>query len=593
MLRILVFSALALSLLAFPAAGQSVTVQSDTGGEEILAAVRDELPEADAPESIFEARRQARRAAERVSAFLNSRGYFNAEISHAVEAGPPIRPMIKVEPGPQFEIGEVRVDLGKAEIAPEDRQALDARLSLKPGAAAQAQTVIAQEALLVSAMKSLGYPDARAKKRRVNGDREAETLDVVYRLTPGPKVRLGEVIFDDGQRTRKAYLKRLVPFEEGVLYSPDRLSDFNRRMGATRLYDIAAARLDEESARTGDDGTEIRDVHVTLKERDRYTFGTGASFSTNEGPGLTTTLVRRNATRRGDTVSVSAVAAAQERSLGADWRIPNAVAYDKGFVVGAEAKREETDAFDREAVTVSGAYEVRHSERLTYSLGAASEYTREDDVFTRRSAEEDGRELQIFSVSAAARLDNSDDPLDPTKGWRADARIEPALATGGSDVQFFTATGQVSGYQPLWKEDTLIAAGRVRTGFVYGADIADLPVSRRFFAGGGGSARGFGYQSVGPADPLTGDPTGGRGLLEGSAELRWRGKGNLGYVAFVDAATVTENQSPTFEDLRYSAGLGVRYDTAVGPIRFDVATPLDRQDGEDALQIYVSIGQAF
>ncbi len=580
-LHLLAFSA---NFVALAAAAEPVRVVSDTGDADVIEAVRAELSNGAAPETVFEARRQARRAAERAEAYLNSRGYFAAEVSHAVEAGPPVTPMIKVEPGPRFRLRTVEVDLAEASLSATDAARLQSVISLKPGDIALPGEVIAQEAGLLAALKSFGYGEAAASERSVFGDREAGELEVEFRLAPGPRLRFGEVVFDEGTRTRRDYLDRLVPFDGGELYSPDALSTFNRRLGSTRIYSVSSARLSETASSTTPEGDEVRDILVTLVERPRYTFTAGASFSSSEGPGVTTGLIRRNATRRGDTLSGRLTLAEQERSLGVDWRIPNVIAYDRSLTFSAEAAREETDAFDREALTVTGAFEIKHSPRLTTALGAGSEFTREEDALGQR-------DLQIVSVSGGARLDHSDDPLDPTRGWRADVRAEPALAIGDRESQFFTLNGQVSAYQPVLS-DSLIAAGRVRSGFVYGADIEDLPVSRRFFAGGGGSARGFAYQSVGPKD-VDGTPIGGRGLLELSGELRWQGQRNLGYVGFVDAASVGSNQAPTLDDVRYSAGLGVRYKTVVGPIRFDIATPLDKQDGDDPVQIYVSLGQAF
>ncbi len=566
------------------ASAESVRIVSDTASERLVERISGQLAETDPAETVFEARRQARQAARRAQEYLNSRGYFDAEVSHSVESGPPPRPAIKVEPGPRYRIAETRRRIIGGELSPEDEARLARAMTIEPGDFAIADNVVSQEAGLIAVMRGLGYADAEALERRVSGDREDGTISITYRLKPGPRVRFGEVIFDDGVRTRQPYLGRLIPFEEGDVFSPDKLSEFNGRLANTRLYEVSSAHLDETSSEPTAEGGEVRDVIVTLTERDRYTVTAGASVSTSEGPGVTASLTRRNATRRGDTLTARATVAAQQRTVGVDWRIPNAIAFDKALVFSADAIRDETDAFDREAVTLSGAYEVRHSKSFAYSLGVASEVTSEEDAFGQR-------DLQILSASAGARLDRSDDPLDPTRGWRANARAEPALATGDEDTQFFTLTGELTGYQPLWKEDRLVAAGRIRSGFVYGADIDALPVSRRFFAGGGGSARGFEFQSVGPEED--GSPTGGRGLLEISGELRWRGDGQLGYVAFVDAANVSRNQSPNLGDLRYSAGFGVRYRTVVGPIRFDIATPLDRQSGEDPIQIYVSIGQAF
>ncbi|MEM9055569.1 MAG: outer membrane protein assembly factor, partial [Pseudomonadota bacterium] len=296
-------------------------------------------------------------------------------------------------------------------------------------------------------------------------------------------------------------------------------------------------------------------------------------------------LTRRNATRRGDTLTGAMTLATLERTFTIDWRIPNITAFDRTLVLSAEVEREETDAFDREAVTFTGAFEVRASKHFTYAIGGSSEFTGEEDAFEQR-------DQQILSTSLGVRLDYADDPLDAADGWRIDSRAEPGLVIGDREAQFFSLNGQISAYQALDQNKRIIAAARVHSGFVFGAALADLPVSRRFFAGGGGSARGFEYQSVGPQD-ADGTPTGGRGLFEVSGELRWRRDEPLGFVAFLDGATVSADQGIQFEDLQYSAGLGLRYDTLVGPIRFDLATPIDPRDGDDPVQVYVSIGQAF
>lgn len=575
---------IALSIGALSAAGEPIRVVSETGDAAIIAQVREELAEADAPETVFEARRQARRAAERAEAYLNSRGYFAAQISYAVEAGPPIQPTIKVEPGLLFRLSSIELDLGGDALANNDEIRLQKVMTMTTGDLALPGMIVAQEAGLLAALKSFGYGDAEVRGRDALGDRDAGTLDVTYRLRPGPRIRFGKVIYPEDTRVRRTYLQRLVPFEESALYAPDALSEFNRRLSATRTYSVSSARLSAVPGHITQEGDEVRDVIVTLVERPRYTLLAGASVSTSEGPGVTSSLTRRNATRRGDTLTGSLTIAAQQRTLGVDWRIPNITAYNRSLALSADATREETDAFDREALTLTGAFEFKHTPRLTTAFGVEGEFTREDDALGQR-------DLQILSVSAGARLDRSDDPLDPTRGWRADLRAEPALAVGDRESQFFTLNGQVSAYRPVIAE-RLVAAGRVRGGFVYGANIEDLPVSRRFFAGGGGSARGFAYQSVGPKD-LSGDPIGGRGLLEFSGELRWQGRGNLGYAAFVDGATVSASEVPSFDDLRYSAGFGIRYKTVVGPIRFDIATPLNKQEGDDPVQIYVSLGQAF
>ncbi len=574
-----------LSLSLGFAAAETVRVSSETASDRLLRQIEKQLDDQAAAETEFEARRQARRAAERIESYLNSKAYFAPDISYAIEPGEAPVPLVNVEPGVRFKIAAIETDLGDAVLSEAAAEALSNVLILKPGEIAEPTEVIAQEAGLVAALRVSGYAEARALERQTLGDQEAGTLDLVYRIDPGPRIVLGEVIYPSNTRTRRAYLDRLIPFEAGAVYEPNLLSTFSRRLNATRQYSLASVQIDDTAQTVLPNGDEVRNVLVQLEERSRYTVTSGTSFSTSEGPGFTGSLTRRNATRRGDTITATATVATLERALGVDWRIPNFMAFDRTLVLSAEGGREETDAFDRESLTLSGTYEIRASRKRSFTLGAGSEFTREEDAFEQR-------DQQVLSTFLGARFDYADDPLDATKGWRVDSRAEPGIVIGDREAQYFSLNSQLSAYQKLDQEARFVLASRIRSGFVFGAALDELPVSRRFFAGGGGSARGFEYQSVGPR-AADGTPTGGKGLLEVSGELRWRRDGPLGYVAFVDGASVVANESASFNDVRYSAGIGVRYDTLVGPIRFDIATPVDPRDGDDPVQIYVSIGQAF
>ena len=147
----------------------------------------------------------------------------------------------------------------------------------------------------------------------------------------------------------------------------------------------------------------------------------------------------------------------------------------------------------------------------------------------------------------------------------------------------------VSGSYPI--SSSLVGAARVRVASIAGAGRDSIAPSRRLYAGGGGSVRGYGYQELGPLDP-TGKPAGGRSLVEASAELRYR-FGDFGIVPFFDIGQSYDSTQPKFSDLRYGAGIGARYYTNFGPLRVDVATPLGRRPGEPKVAVYVSIGQAF
>jgi translocation and assembly module TamA len=193
----------------------------------------------------------------------------------------------------------------------------------------------------------------------------------------------------------------------------------------------------------------------------------------------------------------------------------------------------------------------------------------------------------------AFALDRSDDPLDPKRGYRIEGRVEPTALTGDTSLAFLRTVAQSSAYLPFGEEAKTVLAGRLRLGVILGGEIPDVPASRRFYAGGGGSVRGYEYQAVGPRAP-NGKPFGGLSLFETSLELRrsriWRG---LGAVAFIDAGSVGLEEFPSTSELEASIGVGARYDLGFGPIRADIAVPLNKREGEAAFQIYLSIGQAF
>lgn len=565
--------------------GQDINVVSETASSDLVSDITAEVKPDSRPDTEFEARRQARSAAERARNYLNSRAYFAPNIDYAVEPGPPIVPVLRIDVGPLFTISNLSFDIEGMDLPANVLAKLAIVESARIGDVALPDRIVAHESALVAALRQAGYPDAKALTRNVAGDRDAGTVAVTFKLQPGARTRFGDIRFTKDVPVRKPYLDRLVPFDSGEWYSPQRLSEYNRRLRETRMFSSSTAQLADQTGSGQYSSNTNRPVAVTLDMRKRYSFGAGASFSTAEGAGLTTELTRHNATRRGDTLTGRLSVAQLSRSAAVDWRIPNAFAFDHTVAFTAAIHEEETDAFDREALELNGSYSIRHSSALTSSLGIDVEFASEVDAFEQR-------DVQIISGSGGFRYDQSDDALDPSRGWRTETRIEPTAVQGDDTANFVKLNSQITAYRPLSENARYVAAGRVRAGFIYGAPLDDVPVSRRFYAGGGGSARGFEFQSVGPEDE-EGQPTGGRGLLEASAELRLRSERGFGAAVFLDAATVSGDQAIDFGDLRTSAGVGIRYATPVGPIRFDVATPIDRNPGDDPVQIYISIGQAF
>lgn len=582
-------------LIALAFAGPAlsdVTIRSDTLAEDLRAQLEAARPDDPDPETRFEARRQARRVAERLTSLLNSKGYFAARVEPSVEPGPPVRAVVTVDPGPLFRIGQQVVTyLGPA---PDDATSRlsQAALGLFPGDAALPDDILAAEQRALAVLREAGYGTARAALRDVLGDAGTARVDVTYAFEAGPRIYLGEVVYDQPIRMRERLQERLVPFDAGDPYTPEVLEEFTERLGATRLYSLFSVRLADDPSGPAGDG-QTRDVIVTVTERPRYSIAAGASYATSEGIGVSAELTRRNSTNRGDELRLRTVLAEQERSLGADWLLPHAFGYGRSLTANAFGGREETDAFDRTTLLTGLGLDIDRGNDLRLLFGTEAEYTNETRVIESRDIAVFGnRDFWVLSTSGEARLDKSNSLLDPTEGWRIGLGVEPGVIVGDTNDVFTSVMATASGYQGFGQEDRFVLAGRLRAGAVYGVPTLDLPTSRRFFAGGGGSARGFGFQDIGPR-AADNTPLGGRGLLELAGEARWRQSETLGFAAFIDAASVIDDPRPSFNDLRVGIGAGVRYYTAIGPIRLDIATPLNPQPGDNPVQVYISIGQAF
>lgn len=552
---------------------------------ELFTDLRRELMDEAKPETGFEARRQASRASTLVKDVLNSKGYYAPSVTMLVETQTGFQPVLLLDPGPRFTLDTVDVEF--VGPSPREEDAVKARkiVNIKSGDTAIPGEVIHQESRIVSELRAAGYPFAEAETRRVIGDREAATLAITYQIRSGPRVRFGEVRYPHDMRTKASYLKRLETFATGDLYTPEKLAQFSGRLDETRLYRISNARLAPAPSRITDEGDEVRDVMVTLTERKRNTIEAGVSLSTDQGPGLSSQLTRRNLTGRGDDLVASFDMTTIEQTLDLQWRRPNEFGYNRGLVFGAALSNEDTDAYARHSFTLSGGYEVRTGREFSYGVGARASYIIESDQFGER-------DLQLIGLYANARLDRTDSLLNPTRGWRAEARVEPSVSFGGDETQFVRSVAQVRGYFPVRDDPSLVLAGRLKAGTVTGADVESLPSESRFFAGGGGSVRGYGYQEIGPR-AADNTPLGGRSTLEAAVEARWQVRDKIGVVAFIDAGSVTTGEIPALSDLRSGAGVGVRYETVAGPLRIDIAAPLDRTKNDDPFQIYISLGQAF
>lgn len=544
--------------------------------------------EEDAPETLFDARRQADRAAAIVSTVMESEGYYQAEVEPFAEGQNTFSRGVRVTPGPLFIYASRSIAYLGATPDQTTVAELDTLLApITTGLPARAEPVIQTGDALVARLRAAGYPDAKADPVDVLADAKTGAIEIEYRLRPGLRASFGKLSVSGLSDTNEQFIEKLRPWKEGERVTPQRLDEFRGRLAESGLFSSTAVRLDTVSAADGQ--TEAtRDVIVDLKERERRTIALGASASTSDGFGLDAQWQLRNWSGRGDTVAITGQLATLQRRIGASYRLPHIGKYGRILKLATEIEDFETDAFDQSGANVSATLEEQLSPRVRGSVGVEAGYASILDAQGRRTGA-GRRDVYIISGTGTAEYVGVKDILDPTNGIRARIAIEPGVTWGDTNIAFGKISGEASIYSDFGTKD-FVGALRGRLGTIAGPSGA--PPDRLFFAGGGGSVRGYEYQSLSPRDAL-GQLAGGRSLVELSAEVRYRWTDTFGFVAFLDGGAAGSNVEPPIDAMRFGTGLGLRYYTAFGPLRADIAVPLNKETGDADFQIYISIGQAF
>ncbi|CAN7322448.1 autotransporter assembly complex protein TamA [Phenylobacterium sp. LjRoot219] len=537
----------------------------------------------------FEARRRARDAAETSVSVLRSEGYYEYDVRPEVGEGDAPTPRVVITPGPQFTLAAPKIDWsGKPPAAGVEAAAAKA-MRLQVGRPGRAADVVSAEGRIVSALDQAGYADAKAEPRRVIVDHATRTVQPTFHIAAGGQVRLDGLQVSGDGRTNPRWVEKLAPWRSGQTYSPELVAELERRLLDPGVFDSVTVSLAPPAKATPDG---LRPVMVSLAERKPRTIEAGASYASEEGFGLDLRWTRYNSLRRADTLTLYGRLSGIDSRAGGSLALPHWRRPAQTLTLGAEAYNENTKAYDQTGVGARADIQRRYGRTSYVSLGVSADYSQTDEV-TVRTLTPLGRNIGTFALHGSFYLDRSDDALDPKRGWRLSGTGDPTFLTGDGTMPYLRLQTQVSAYLPLDRSARTVLAGRARVGTIlHDGTVDDIPAPQRFYAGGGGSVRGFAYQAVGPRLE-DGTPEGGISLFEGSIEVRHRVRGPWGVVAFVDAGDVGLERYPEFKNLSVGAGLGVRYNLPFGPIRFDIATPVAKRRGGSPIQVYVSIGQSF
>ncbi len=522
---------------------------------------------------------------------LNGQGFFDADVQVKIETsatqGGPANVVLTVLPGRRYYLGQIAF----AAPAVQPADLISGYFAPKTGDAIVADVILAAEAKLSVQLPQNGYPFANVGQRDILLDSGTGVGDYTLPVDPGARSYFGQLRTEGAATFNAGHVAILRRFKTGDLYDSSKVDDLRAALIATGLLSTVSVEAVPGEG-VAPDGTPYADLRVRQEAAPPRSLAASAGYGTGQGFRAEGSWTHRNLFPPEGALRVAALLGTKEQAASIAFDRANAGRRDRNIEISLSALHSNFDAFEaytgRLAVTMALVSTPIWQKKFTWSMGAEILGTSEDAFELARGAR-DRRVYYVAALPVQVGFDRSNDLLDPVRGYRVNLRVSPEASLGTGRQIYARAILDGSYYYPV--QDNVVVAARARVGTIAGISRDNLAPSRRFYGGGGGSVRGFGYQRLGPLDPKN-DPIGGRSVNEFALEGRYR-FGNFGVVGFVDAGQAYESSLPKFDDWRVGVGIGGRFYTNFGPIRLDLATPLNRRPGDSRFSVYVSIGQAF
>ncbi len=596
------------------------------------------------PESLTELEQRLNAALRDATSVLHSYGYYSGQVAGRVEIAGESRPLgdisgwerdalfngkvpnltvhVDFTPGPRYTVGKNRIEIvGQAcaavhedgrpvenmnaaalaaickpaafqpvvenqNIPPFLPQSL-ADVGLAAGAPAKASDVLAAADRLVDVFQNSGYPFAELVSSHYIVDHSTQTLEATLRLNPGDFVRMGELRVQGCDTVSQNYLKAKSTWKPGSPWNQRRVDAYVDALRQSGLFSAISLKPGQPEQTDESDKAYIRPVELNMTTLPEHTVGGSVKYNSDIGVGVEGYWEDRNLTGRGDKLRAEAPLWQDMQEVNLDYRLPYFLSPSQDFNIHAALLHQDTDAYKLLAALAYAGIDRRFSRNWVGSVKVSGEGGQVQEPG------EDQHSYYMVGLPVSAVYSTVKKPLDATSGVRV--ALSGGPYTGEYNGPFTIARGRLdaAAFVPLAGQDTVVLALRGSGGAISGAAADDVPNTVRFYSGGGGSVRGYAYQSLGPQNS-DGDPLGGAYMVEASGELRVKFTPEWGVTAFVDGGNVSvDAQSLLGNSMQWGAGLGLRYYTAIGPVRLDVATPLNPRKDDDSFQFYISIGQSF
>lgn len=510
---------------------------------------------------------------------FHSRAYYNATIDWTLDQNqsPPLL-VFHIHLGPTYPLEQVDFiweDSNPFEINAED-------VGIKTQEPAYPSVIYEAEEEFLHLMALKGYPLAKIVKREVIADQKSYSVRVNFFVQSGKQVVFGDTKITGNTRVRDKYIQQKIAWKEGKTFNPSKIAQTQDELEATGLFSSVVIKEGAEATSDGKIPLEIQ-----LTEAKQRTIAGGFGYSTQQGLGLSGEWQHRNFRGMGERLDLQAKVWMDVQSGEVNYVIPDMWHTNQDLRFTAEIEHEKTKGYTETSFCLSSMLEKRVNQSTFLSYGTSYKQLRTSH------SDNDGT-FNILKFPFLIKWSTANDFLDPTDGITLNVKTTPAFQVGTHSYGYWVNTATGTFYRPLNENETLIFASKLTTGTILGASRKEIPPSERFYSGTENTLRGYRFMSVSPLDKNY-KPIGGRSMLILSNEIRWKFSEKIGFAAFYEIGNVYANPFPDItKNQLQSVGLGLRYNTGILPIRFDIAVPLNRRAHVDPpFQFYMSIGQAF
>ena len=530
---------------------------------------------------------------ERINAVAVYNGYFDCRIDPTIKDGDPLRVDFAVNVGELFTFRTLTIDWNDKDLVADDlfkQNSLDLAKGPTPedipsfisGSPATGKAILEIDTSLIKALRARSFAFAKIVSKLVQVDRSAHQVDIFLIVQTGPVTRFGPTQIVGARDVKPAVFSVHQEWKQGELYSPKLLEETESSLQHSGLFQSVQI---EEAGDMGEDWSLPITINVT--EGKPRTIGAGLNYTTTYGAGLSAEWEHRNIRGLGRKLSADLELWQKMRTASLTYTLPAFGKRNQSLIWVLEYDHQHYLPFSSSAYKLSPLIDQQLTPRTDFVYGLCLERLESNGII--------GHKLyHLVKIPLQIKWSNANSPLDPTKGCSLNVHVTPSYQILEPHYRYFIHASSLSAYRSI-AEDRITFAARVGIGNIIGAGKNTIPLPDRFFGGSQNSLRGYKTGSVSPLDSHR-EPVGGRSILSGSFEVRTRATKGLGWVAFYDAGNVYKQTIPNFQNKKVlqSIGIGLRYSTPIGPLRLDIAFPLQRRRHIDPVcQIYFSIGQAF